>query len=91
MELEEKELAVCVPGAGGLALAVNAPVLVNTTAAEQGEELPWEARPKAATKKKAAEETWKTDTAKRAKGKPSGQPALKKSKKGFDECGEMSL
>ncbi len=91
MELETKELAVCVPGTGGVVLAVNVPVLVNTTAVKKGEELLWEARPKTAPKKKAAEETWKTDAAKRAKGKPSGQPAPKKSKKGFDESGKMSL
>ena len=91
MELEDRELAVCVPGPGGVVLAVTAPVLVNKTPVKKGEELLWEAKPKGAPKKKAAEETWKTTEVKKAKGKASAQPPQKKAKKGFDDSGKLSL
>eukprot|EP00959_Pyramimonas_sp_CCMP1952_P265095 5543190-Pyramimonas_sp.AAC.1 len=80
MELQDKELAVCVPGPSGLAVAAKLPVLANTTDIRPGEEFLWEARPKAAQKKKALEETWRTDANKRAKGKASGQPPSKKTR-----------
>ena len=91
MELEDRELAVCVPGPGGVVVAVTVPVLVNNMPVKKGEELLWEARPKGAPKKKAAEETWKTSEVKKAKAKPSGQPPQKKPRKGFDDSGKLSL
>ena len=91
MELQDKELAVCVPGPSGVVVAVKLPVLVNTTPIRPGEELLWEARPKTAPKKKAAEETWRTDASKRAKEKSSGQPPHKKAKMTFDDTGKMTL
>eukprot|EP00959_Pyramimonas_sp_CCMP1952_P187126 3913004-Pyramimonas_sp.AAC.1 len=80
MEPQDKELGVCVPGPSELAVAAKLPALVNTTDIRPGEELLWEAMPKAAQKKEAVEETWRTDANKRAKGKASGQPPSKKTR-----------
>ena len=85
MALEEKELAVVVPGVGSkFVVAMHLPVLVNTVPVKKGDELLMEAPPKQAQYhkyKKPQKETWRTQADRSAK----------KQKKGFDSSGRMQL
>ncbi len=88
MELREKDVLVCMPGASGIVLAIKLPVLVNVEAVKKGGELARGAtvRLNAHGKTNTPKKTWRTDEAREAKEKENaaGQPAPKKAKKAFD-------
>ena len=87
MALEEKELAVVVPGVGSkFVVAMHLPVLANTVPVKKGDELLMEAPPKQKPGqyhkyKKPQKETRRTQADRSAK----------KQKKGFDSSGRMQL